>query len=193
MKIPMRALTLIALCATSLFFSLNSFGTEKLRFIGDQNIPTGEKFKETEIGGLSGVAYDKDKKRLLAISDDRGMVNEARFYEFSLTLDDKTFKVSPEEVVVLKDKEGKPFKKGTIDFEGITLLGGDIFISSEGALNKDPILNAEVFQFNRQGIYKSNLEIPEQFIVTKNISKYGARENLVFEGLSLFKLSISIE
>jgi hypothetical protein len=99
----------------------NAFSTEKLRFIGDQNIPTGEKFKETEIGGLSGLTYDKSKNKILAISDDRSNINDARFYEFDFKLDDKSFSVTPTEVITLKNKEGKPFKKGTVDFEGITI------------------------------------------------------------------------
>ena len=101
----------IALCATFLFSSVEVFSSEKLRFIGDQNIPTGTKYKETEIGGLSGLAYNLQKNKLIAISDDRSTVNDARFYEFDLKLTDKNFAVTPEKVITLKNKEGKPFKK----------------------------------------------------------------------------------
>ncbi|MGZ3786937.1 MAG: esterase-like activity of phytase family protein [Bacteriovorax sp.] len=177
----------IALYTGSIFLSQNAFAKDKLRFIGDQNISTGEKFKETEIGGLSGLLYDKENNKILAISDDKSVVNDARFYEFDLKLDEKSFKVTPSEVVILKNKEGRPFKKGTVDFEGITLYNGDIIASSEGALNKEPPINPEIIQFSRQGSYKGNLDVPEQFLVRKGESKYGARENLAFEALSASK------
>jgi hypothetical protein len=176
---------LIALCATCIFTTTNAFSAEKLRFIGDQNIPTGEKFKETEIGGLSGLVYDKEKKKILAISDDRSAINDARFYEFDLKLDDKSFSVTPTDVVTLKNKEGKPFKKGTIDFEGITFYNGDLLVSSEGWINHEPPLPPEVFQFTRLGAYKSNIEIPEKFLPLKDKeNKIGVRDNLAFEGLT---------
>lgn len=184
---PMKKLPAIALCATCIFASLNTFGAVKLRLIGDQNIPTGVKFKETEIGGLSGLTYDREKNKILAISDDRSYVNDARFYEFDLKLDEKSFKVTPSEVVILKNKEGKSFAKGTVDFEGITLFNGDVLVSSEGWINKEPPINPEIIQFTREGAYKNNLEIPEQFLVKKDESKWGPRDNLVFEGLSATK------
>ena len=176
---------LLALCATSIFTTTNTFSAEKLRFIGDQNIATGEKFKETEIGGLSGLVYDKDKNKILAISDDRGNINDPRFYEFDLKLDDKIFKVTPAEVITLKNKEGKSFKKGTIDFEGITLYNGDVIISSEGSINHEPPFPPEIISFSRLGAYKNNIEIPEKFLPLKEKeNKNGSRDNQGFKGLS---------
>ncbi|MDD4973938.1 MAG: esterase-like activity of phytase family protein [Bacteriovorax sp.] len=176
---------LIALCATCIFTTTNAFSAEKLRFIGDQNIPTGEKFKETEIGGLSGLAYDKEKNKILAISDDRSAINDARFYEFDFKLDDKSFSVTPTEVVTLKNKEGKPFKKGTIDFEGIAFYNGDLLVSSEGWINHEPPIPPEFIQFTRLGAYKNNIEIPAKFLPLKDKeNKIGVRDNLAFEALT---------
>jgi hypothetical protein len=175
----------IALCATCIFTTNYAFSAEKLRFIGDQNFPTGEKFKETELGGLSGLVYDKESNKILAISDDRSAINDARFYEFDLKLDDKSLKVTPTEVVILKNKDGKPFKKGTIDFEGITFLNGDILVSSEGWINREPPMPPEVFQFTRLGAYKNNLEITAKFLPIKDKeNKNGVRDNFAFEGLT---------
>lgn len=175
----------ITLCATVFLVSNNAFSSEKLKFIGDQNISTGEKFKETEIGGLSGLTYDREKNKILAVSDDRSSVNDARFYEFDLKLNEKTFKVTPTEVVTLKDKEGKPFKKMAVDFEGITLFNGNLIISSEGWINHEPPFDPELFVFNRDGTYKKNLEIPEKFLSNKGQeNKMGVRDNLAFEGLT---------
>jgi hypothetical protein len=175
----------LLLCATFSCITTNAHATEKLKFLGDQNIATGEKFKDTEIGGLSGLAFDSEKNKLLAISDDRSVINDARFYEFDLKLDDKNFKVTPTDVVILKNKDGKAFKKSTIDFEGITFLNGDLLVSSEGSIKHDPAIPPEVIQFTRLGLYKNNIEIPEKFLPVKDKeNKTGVRDNLAFEGLS---------
>lgn len=175
----------ITLCTTFVLTTTNVLAIEKLRFIADQNIPTGEKFKETEIGGLSGLVYDKNTNKILVISDDRSRINDARFYEFDLKLDDKSFSVTPTDVIILKNKEGKSFKTDTIDFEGITIYNGDVLISSEGSIKQQPPIPPEVIQFSRLGIYKNNLEIPEKFLPIKGQeNKWGARDNLVFEALT---------
>ena len=164
----------------------NAFAIDKLKFIGDQNILTGEKFKETEIGGLSGLAFDKDKNKILAISDDRSAINDARFYEFELKLDEKSFSVTPTDVIILKDNAGKSFKKNTVDFEGISLFNGDVLISSEGGINREPPIPPGIFLFTRLGAYKKNLEVPEKFLPVKGFeSKFGVRDNLAFEGLTV--------
>jgi hypothetical protein len=175
----------IVLFALFIFTITNALTAEKLRFIGDQNIPKGEKFKETELGGLSGLAYDKQNNKILAISDDRSAINDARFYEFDFKLTDKNFSVSPTEVVTLKNKEGKIFKKGMGDFEGITFYNGDLLISSKGWINHEPPIPPELIQFTRLGAYKNNIEIPEKFLPLKGSeNKSGVRDNLAFEGLT---------
>lgn len=180
----MRHLALLIL----LSLSFSAFAVEKLRLIAEHNIPTGEKFKETEIGGLSGIAFDAKKNRLLAISDDRSQINDARFYEFDFKLDEKNFSVKPFDVVTLLDKDGKPFKKMATDFEGISFWGDDLLISSEGGINREPPINPGVFHFTRDGKFKENLEIPEKFLVMKGFEmKSGGRDNLVFEALSTTK------
>jgi hypothetical protein len=163
--------------------------SEKLRFIGDVNIATGDKFKETEIGGLSGLFFDQKNSKILAISDDRSVVNNARFYEFNIKLDTKSVAITPNEVITLKDETGTPFKKHTIDFEGITLVNDDILISSEGALNQEHPELPGLFKFSRDGKLKERLSIPTKFLPDpKNKdSKFGPRDNLVFEALSASK------
>lgn len=169
----------------ALLCSFSSYSTEKLRLIAEYNMPTGEKFKETEIGGLSGIVFDSKKNRLLAISDDRSNVNNARFYEFNFTLDDKNFTVTPSDIITLKNKDGQPFKKMTVDFEGITLLNDDIIISSEGGLNRPIPIFPEILRFTRDGNYKDNFDVSDKFFPSKEIEmKKGARDNLSFEALS---------
>jgi hypothetical protein len=169
--------------------SINAIRAEDtLRFIGYQNFATGEKFSETELGGLSGIVYDQTTKKLLAISDDRGFVNEPRFYEFDLVLNEKSFQVTPSKMTKLKSKELSYFKKGYADFEAIALLkNGDILVSSEGGINKNPPLNPEVILFSANGDYKSQLSIDNKFLPypTKTDPPRGPRDNQSFETLTL--------
>lgn len=172
----------------SIIFLLIEVASAKptLKFIGDFTFSTGEMFKNTEIGGLSGLVYDNNSKRLLAISDDRSSKNNARFYEFDLKLDAKSISVTPAEVVILKDENGKAFAKNTIDFEGITIINNDVYVSSEGSLREFPPIPPELLHFSRQGQLKERLKIPDHFLPNVNVKEQssGVRDNLAFEALS---------
>ena len=52
-------------------------------------IPHDFKFKETTVGGLSGLDYDARKQIFYAISDDRSDRQAARFYTFQVAYSDK--------------------------------------------------------------------------------------------------------
>ncbi|RPJ74986.1 MAG: esterase-like activity of phytase family protein [Alphaproteobacteria bacterium] len=183
----MKRIIAIALVTNTIIFT--TFGTqasEKFRLIGDQNYQTGEKFKETELGGLSGLVFDAKKNKLLVISDDKSEKTDARFYEFDLKLDDKSFSLSKADVITLKNQDGTPFPKDTADFEDIAILNGDLLITSEGRINKSPPLDPEVLVFGRDGKYKFNIDVPEKFKPMKGIeSKSGVRDNLAFEALTV--------
>lgn len=184
----MKRIISIALVATTIFTMFNSQAAEKLRFIGDQNIVTGEKFKETEIGGLSGLAFDQKTNRILAISDDRSATNDARFYEFDLKLDEKSLSLSPTGVITLKNKEGKSFPKGSIDAEDIAFLNEDLLISTEGWINIEPPVNPEVYVFTRDGKYKTKIEVPSKFNPIKGKENVaGIRDNLGLESMTASK------
>lgn len=176
-----RLLTLLTLINSSYLYA-----TDTLNFIGDVTFNTGEKFQDTEIGGLSGLTFDKRHKKLLAISDDKSQVNEARFYEFDLALTSKSFNVTPAKVIKLKNKDGQFFKPGMTDFEGIAFSGSNIVVSSEGALVDQIFQSPELFSFSRTGEFLKMLEVPAQFLDSKNSDKkiYGSRQNKALEALS---------
>jgi hypothetical protein len=157
-----------------------------LRLIGDFNIPSGEKFKETEIGGLSGITYDKKSNKLIVVSDDKSIINSSRFYQFEIKLDEKNFSVTPMDLITFKDSTGNVFKKHELDAEGITIVGDKLYVSSEGVLNRDkPILPA-FYEFSPQGNELSKLPVPDKFLPSKDPAekKMGARDNLSFEALT---------
>lgn len=168
-----------------LFLSFPSLSAEKLRFIGDVDFPTGEKFMETEIGGLSGLTFDAKAQKILAVSDDKGFVNETRLYEFDLKLDENTFVVKPNNVLKLKTADGSIYKKGIADFEGITFWGQDLLISSEGSVFGSLFQPPELLRFSRSGTVVENVAVPSKFIaagITDIMS--GTRGNKAFESLS---------
>src|SRR5689334_1609137 len=51
-----------------------------LRFFAEYDVPNGEQFQGTTIGGLSGIDYDPKNDIYYLISDDRSAINPARFY-----------------------------------------------------------------------------------------------------------------
>jgi hypothetical protein len=173
----------------STIFLISAFETsqavEKLRFIGDVDFQTGEKFMETEIGGLSGLTYDPAQNKLLAVSDDKGYVGEARYYTFDVTLDEKNFAVKPTAVTRFKTADGSYYKKGVPDFEGIALVGKDVLVSSEGSVFGKLFQPPELIRFNLNGEFKENLVVPSKFIANglKDIMS-GTRGNKAFEVLS---------
>lgn len=173
-------------------FTTNSYALS-LRFIADQNFPTGLKFKETELGGLSGIVFDESKNRFYAICDDRSKINPARFYEFELKISENSLEVTPSNVTFLKNKEGEHFKNNEIDFEGITIINNNFIISSEGSINKIKPIMPAIFEFTRDGSFVKNFEVPSKFLPDQNGKdvKYGARDNLVFEALSGLNTSSS--
>ncbi|MBC7713215.1 MAG: esterase-like activity of phytase family protein [Rhizobacter sp.] len=183
-KILISAFALILLTSANLYAT-----TPTLRFIGDQNFVTGEKFQETEIGGLSGLVYDKKTSRILAVSDDRGKVNETRFYEFDIvTLTDKSFQVKPVAVVKFKEQNGNYFKGSRSDFEGISMTNdGDVLISSEGPYKGKSAASPEFLRFSRTGEFKEAIALPAKFLPPKKNeieALSGARDNKSLEALS---------
>ncbi len=66
--------------------SLTQATVPQLTFLGQVYFPTGLKFKNTEVGGLSGITYNPSRKIYYAISDDRSSKASARFYTLKIDL-----------------------------------------------------------------------------------------------------------
>ncbi|WP_424102167.1 esterase-like activity of phytase family protein [Moorena producens] len=88
-------------------------------FLGEYQLPQTE-FTNTVVGGLSGLAYDRERDRFLAVSDDRSRLAPARFYTLKLTFNPTDTgnigieNVEVEDVTFLKDKNGETFVRGTL-------------------------------------------------------------------------------
>ncbi|MCA8953354.1 MAG: esterase-like activity of phytase family protein [Planctomycetes bacterium] len=153
-------------------------------FLGATSIPTGTMFQGTEVGGLSGIAYDGNRSRYYAISDDRSQLAPARFYTLGLTVDPSTqsIQVQLQDVTTLT-VNGVPYPNAGIDPEGIALYrDGTLFISSEGDANAllDPFVN----RFRSDGTLRSMLPVPQDYLPTASQTS-GIRNNLAFESLTL--------
>ncbi len=162
----------------------------EVEFLGQQQLPSGTRFADTELGGLSGLEFDPRSGRWRAISDDRAEQGPARFYELSLDL--KRFErgadagraaVTLHGVTELRDVGGAPFARGGVDPEAIRVRGDRLYWASEGersgALRIDPFVR----QAGLDGTPQRRFELPAYYGTA--IDGIGTRRNLGFESLAL--------
>lgn len=159
---------------------------ETVEFLGEVQFPTGLLFEDTQVGGLSGLAYDAVNGVYYAIADDRSSINPARFYTLTIDLSDGALAdgdVAFTDVTTLLDESGQPFATNSLDPEGIALTNtGTVFISSEGDANA--LINPFVNEFSLGGQQFAELPVPEKFFPTADQSS-GIRNNLAFESLTI--------
>lgn len=155
-----------------------------LEFLGEVSFATGTELNGTEIGGLSGIAYDSDRDVYYALADDRS--SDARFYTLGIDLSDGNLEdgdIVFQDSTQLLDADGSPFESGVLDPEGIALTGtGTLYISSEGDANQQ--IDPFVRQFSLSGQQISTLPIPDKYLPTADQSS-GIRNNAAFESLTL--------
>ena len=161
-----------------------------IEYIGEYQLPNNFKVKDTPVGGLSGLTYDKTIDRFYAVSDDRSQKAPARFYTLKLDLDTtnpnqiKFRKVDITDVTIFKNSDGKTYEVGTIDPEAIAVTPqASVFVSSEGDRNKG--IGAFIDEFDlKSGQAKQALPIPERYLADKE-GKRGMQNNLAFEGMTI--------
>jgi hypothetical protein len=177
-------------CAPSLSADRRTFERVSIEYIGEYQVPKGLKVKDTPVGGLSGLTYDRGRNVFYAISDDRGDNAPARFYTLKLDLDLKNpqqvkfNQVDITDVTLLKNANGDIYPPGEIDPEAIALTPqASVFISSEGDRSKNipPFIN----EFDlTTGRVKQALPIPQRYLPDLE-NKRGIQNNLAFEGITL--------
>ncbi len=160
-----------------------------LEFSGAYTLPKTT-VKETLVGGLSGLTYDRKQNLFYAVSDDRSDRAPARFYTLKLELDPTNSTIAQvvvENVTILKQEDGQPFGKNTIDPEGIALSPRDsVFISSEGVIHEGVLPFIGEFDL-KTGQLRRKLPIPEAFLPDPDhpLQPRGVQDNLAFEALTL--------
>jgi len=151
-------------------------GRLELRFLGQQIIPTGTRFQDTEVGGLSSIAYDKRRHVFYALSDDQTNV---RFYTLRIDVASGVPAVQILAVTTLHDATGQPFAPLSVDPEGLTLTKRDtLVITSEGFATR--LIDPWVREFGLDGRQLRSLPVPSPFLPVADGSR-GVRQNLGFE------------
>ena len=161
-----------------------------VEFLGEVVVPTGTIFGDTEIGGLSSITFGSARDVYYALSDDQGnraTGDPVRYYTVAIDLSDGTLDAGDVEfidVTQLFEIETSPFPPGGLDPEGFTLgRKGFFFMSSEGNIFADPILDPFIRRYNRDGEVTADLPIPDKYI--PNGVDHGVRFNLSFESLNI--------
>lgn len=156
----------------------------KLEYLGETSIPTGTQFLKTEIGGLSGIAYHENL--LYALSDDKGRINNERFYAFNLKIDKKKVSLEPKSVYEIKGLPLKDGKKPGLDPEGlIRLFDGTFLVSSEGNNDAKPREMSRIFHIDAAGKWLVDLPVPQKFLPEETGKQTkGVQNNASFEGLT---------
>lgn len=164
-----------------------------LEFLGEYQLPKMT-FKDTPVGGLSALVYDRQRNKFYALSDDRSQLALARFYTLGLdvkrtdTGEIRLDKVDVEDVTFITDENGQTFAPGSIDPEGIALSPKKtVYISSEGVPSKGiaPFIREFDLETGKQ---KQSLQIPERYLPNDNTKEEqvprGIQDNLGFESLT---------
>ena len=161
-----------------------------VEFLGQVVVPTGSRFDGSEVGGLSSITYDRQRDVFLTISDDQGnrsTGDPVRSYTVAIDLADGALDpgdLTFVDTTVLLDGGNTPFPPGGLDPEGIALAGpGAFFVSSEGNVFSDPIVDPFIRRYNRTGRVTAELPIPDHYL--PNGVDHGVRFNLAFESLNL--------
>ena len=159
-----------------------------LHYVGNYVIPYNLQFKNTTVGGLSGIDYDKAKDEYYIISDDRNAINKARFYSAKINFSSKGIDTVIFTNVFPLQEETKSISKENPDPESIRYWPGkNLWIwSSEGeriVSPKDTVLNnPSVNIINAKGQLQNTFMVPGNFKM--QATEYGPRRNGVWEGLS---------
>ncbi|MTF37746.1 esterase-like activity of phytase family protein [Cyanobacterium aponinum] len=155
----------------------------KIEFLGEYTLKESN-YKDTVIGGLSGITYNPKEDVYYLISDDRANISPARFYTAKINIEgEKIENIKIENVTFLRDKKGELYQENTTDTEGIAFSPrNSLFISSEGVTNKN--IPAFINEYDLEGNLLNSVRIPERYI-PKTGEKKGIENNLGLESLTI--------
>lgn len=158
----------------------------EVELLGEVRVPTGTRFGDTEIGGLSGLARLPDG-RYLAVSDDKADHGPGRFYTVEVDLADGTLEpgdVTFLAVTALRGPGGELLPSAGLDPEGIAAApDGSVWVSSEGWVErgKPPWIR----RFAPDGTQIEELPLPARLLPGPDGTGTGVRNNLALESLTL--------
>jgi hypothetical protein len=160
---------------------------DSAQYLGQVVFPPDAMFDGTQIGGLSSITYDAGRDVYYSLSDDQAAINYVRYYTTDIDYSDGTLDpgdVTFTKVTQLYESKKQPFGLGGLDPEGFVLdREGFFYMSSEGNILSDPILDPFIRRYNRNGRVTASLPIPSYYL--PNGVDRGVRFNLSFESLNL--------
>lgn len=210
-----KYICLIAIAGSSLFQSCtllqrkDSTATvvpiQSLTLMDTFVIPHHYNYKNTIVGGLSGITYNDKAKLFYVISDDKSEYNPARLYALSLKEKNKQYNLNFEHVLTLLNKTGRPFpSKAT--FEAEKAKGKSIKYTTpdpedvvyrkstdqlvwvnEGARividsNETILLNPSINLMDMQGRVIADYQLPKPLKMTQST---GPKHNKGFESVTI--------
>lgn len=166
-----------------------------LRFINEWSLPHNLEYKQTIVGGLSGIDYDVERNLYYLISDDRSHKNPARFYTATIAISDKGIdSVSMTGVNYLRQQNGETYPelgkhvKLATDPEAMRyhVPGDRLYWTSEGDRVIKPsdtvLIDPTITSMTRDGKYADTVPLPENLHM--QLKENGPRRNGVLEGLT---------
>jgi hypothetical protein len=167
----------------------------EIKFLNEFTIPNGFLYKNTVVGGLSGIDYDVNRNGYYMICDDPSANNPARFYSAQILISEKGIDtVIFISVDTLLDKDGKVYpditkdRTHSADVEAMRYDPSreEMIWSSEGQrVIRDSIhdlQDAAIVITDKNGRYKDSFVLPSNMHIRSD--EKGPRHNSVFEGLS---------
>lgn len=174
----------------------NEISISSLRVLGEYDLPGAMQLKNSTIGGLSSIDYDKTNDIYYLISDDPSAYGPARYYTAKIYLTEKGIdSVKILDMVPLLDTIGREYpdirkdRYHSLDAESMRYnpVQDELVYGSEGqrAKNNDGILqvqNPVIIVANMNGSFKDSFALPPN--MRMYLTENGLRHNSVFEGLT---------
>jgi hypothetical protein len=182
-------------CATTKRATQVPVNISSLKYLGGYEIPYDLKYKNTIVGGLSGIDYDAKHDLYYMISDDRADKNPVRFYCArifftqngidSLVFTDVINILQPDGSIY-PNRSQDPFKNPDPEAIRYNPQSRQLVWSSEGERvlekNDTVLVNPSVLIIEPGGKYIDSFALPANMII--NTTEKGPRRNGVFEGIS---------
>lgn len=159
----------------------------QLKYLDMYVLPHGLSYKQTTVGGLSGIDFDPKEQVYYLISDDRSAINPARFYTAKVNISAKKI-----DTVILTGTYPLPAQqKGVPDPEAIRYSPrlGQLVWSSEGdrtvKTGDTLLIDPSIQLISKTGKQIRNFKLPEALKMKS--AELGPQKNQVLEALTFSK------
>lgn len=189
---------ILSACSSSRKTAINEkqISISSLRVLGEYDLAGGMQLKNSIIGGLSSIDYDKTNDIYYLICDDPSAYGPARYYTARIFFTEKGIdSVRILDMVPLLDTRGREYpdirkdRYHSLDAESMRYnpVSDELVYGSEGqrTKNNDGVLEIQhptIIAANRNGSFKDSFALPSN--MRMYLTENGLRHNSVFEGLT---------